>query len=98
MLDGRPGTFHGCEITFVFDNADKCVNFTGGGPEALAFSKQVSQAWVNFARNGNPNHPGMPQWPAYSVEKRAAMILDNTCKAKNDPEGEGLRIISTSVV
>ena len=93
VLDDRPGTFHSCELAFVFDNADLCVNFSGGGPEALAMSTRVSQAWVNFARNGNPNHKGLPDWPAYTADKRATMFFDNECTVKNDPEGEGLRRI-----
>src|SRR5262249_1404181 len=40
MLDGRPGAFHSSEIAFVFDNADRCVNLTGGRPEALELSTQ----------------------------------------------------------
>jgi para-nitrobenzyl esterase len=93
MLDGRPGTFHSCEIAFVFDNADLCVNLSGGLPEALTLSTRVSQAWVNFARHGNPNHSGLPNWPAFTAEKRATMIFDNTCAVKNDPEGGGRRRI-----
>jgi para-nitrobenzyl esterase len=33
MLDGRPRAFHSCEISFVFNNADLCVNYSGGTPE-----------------------------------------------------------------
>ncbi len=94
VLDDRPGTFHSCELAFVFDNADLCVNLSGGSPEALTFSTNVSQAWVNFARRGDPNHSGLPQWPAFTAEKRATMILDNESVVKNDPEGEGLRLIA----
>jgi hypothetical protein len=41
VLDGRPGTFHACEIAFVFDNAGLCIRQTGGGPAALALSRNV---------------------------------------------------------
>ncbi len=93
MLDDKPGTFHSCELAFVFDNADLCVNLSGGRPDALAFSTRVSQAWVHFARNGNPNHSGLPEWPAFTGEKPAAMFFDNECVVKHDPEGDGLRRI-----
>jgi para-nitrobenzyl esterase len=93
MLDGRPGTFHSCELAFVFDNADLCVNLTGGGPEALDLSTKVSQAWVSFARNGNPNHDGLPDWPAFTAETRATMIFDDPCVVKNDPESAGRRLL-----
>jgi para-nitrobenzyl esterase len=94
VLDDRPGTFHACEISFVFDNAERCDHYSGMLPEALALAKQISGAWVNFARTGNPNHPGLPDWPAYTAEKRATMVFDVPCGVRNDPEGDGLRLIA----
>jgi para-nitrobenzyl esterase len=94
VLDNRPGPFHACEIAFTFDNAEICDHYSGGTPEALALSKQISTAWVNFARTGNPNHDGLPHWPAYTAEHRATMYFDTPCEVRNDPEGEGLRLMA----
>jgi para-nitrobenzyl esterase len=94
MLDGRPGSFHACEIAFAFDNAEICDHYSGGTPEALVLSKQMSQAWVNFARTGNPNHAGLPHWAPYTTKNRATMYFDKPCRVRNDPEGEGLRLIA----
>jgi para-nitrobenzyl esterase len=94
VLDDRVGTFHACEISFVFDNAELCDNYSGMRPDALALAKQVSGAWVNFARTGNPNHAGLPEWPAYTGEKRATMVFDVPCGVRNGPESEGLRLIA----
>jgi para-nitrobenzyl esterase len=93
VLNDRPGTFHACEIAFVFDNAERCVRQTGGGRAALALSARVSQAWINFARHGNPGHAGLPPWPAFEASRRATMFFDNPCFVKNDPEGAGLRLL-----
>jgi para-nitrobenzyl esterase len=93
VLEGRPGTFHACEIAFVFDNAGLCIRQTGGGPAALSLSRNVSQAWVHFARSGNPNHAGLPNWPVYDAAKHATMFFDSPCFVRNNPEGEGLRLI-----
>ena len=92
MLDGRPGAFHSCEIAFVFDNAARCINYTGATPEALRLSARVSQAWINFARYGNPNHSDLPKWPVFQTAKET-MIFDNVCSVRNDPEGEGRRLL-----
>jgi para-nitrobenzyl esterase len=92
-LDGRPGTFHSAEISMVFDNADKCVNYSGLTPEGLAMSTNMSSAWANFARTGNPNHSGIPKWPAYEKGKRSTMIFNTPCIIKGDPEGPGLRLL-----
>ena len=96
MLDGRPGAFHSSEITFVFDNADRCVNLTGGLPEAHDLSTRMSGAWVHFARHGDPGHSGLPSWPAVREGKVPTMVFDTRCALKDDPEGRGLQAIAGS--
>jgi para-nitrobenzyl esterase len=96
VLDGRPGPFHAAEIAFTFDNAEICDHYSGGTTEALVLSKQISTAWVNFARTGNPNHNGLPHWPAYTSEQRATMYFDTPCTVRNNPEAEGLKLIGQS--
>lgn len=96
VLDDRPGPFHACEIAFTFDNAEICDHYSGGTREAFVLSKQISTAWVNFARTGNPNHDGLPHWPTYTAEHRATMYFDTPCEVRNDPEGEGLRLMAQS--
>ena len=96
VLDGRPGPFHACEIAFTFDNAEICDHYSGGTKEAFILSKQIGTAWVNFARTGNPNHNGLPHWPTYTAEHRATMSFDTPCAVRNDPEGEGLKLIAES--
>ena len=93
VLDNRPGTFHASEISFVFDNAEICDHYSAGDPGASALSKQMSTAWVNFARTGNPNHDDLPHWPSYAAETRATMYFDVPCEVRYDPEGQGLKII-----
>jgi para-nitrobenzyl esterase len=96
VLDDRPGSFHACEIAFTFDNAEICDHYSGGTPEAFVLSKQISTAWVNFARTGNPNHDGLPHWPTYAAENRATMYFDSPCEVRNNPEREGLRLMEQS--
>lgn len=93
VLDNRPGSFHACEISFAFDNAELCDHYSAGDPAAFVLSKQMSTARVSFARTGNPNHSGLPQWPRYTQESKAVMCFDAPCVTRNDPEGKGLKII-----
>lgn len=88
VLDGRPRAFHCSELAFVFDNIDRCVNMTGGGTDARTLAAKVSEAWINFARKGDPNHAGLPKWPTFTADKGAVMVFDNKCEVKNNPDGE----------
>ncbi|HZT31967.1 MAG TPA: carboxylesterase family protein [Bryobacteraceae bacterium] len=93
MLGGQIGTFHSSEITFAFDNASLCTHYSGGGPDALALSTKMGEAWAGFARHGKPGHGGLPPWPEYTGKTRATMVFNTPCEVRNDPEGEGLRLI-----
>ena len=86
VLDGRPRAFHCSELPFVFDNTDRAAAMTGGSAEARALAAKMSDAWIAFARKGDPNHPGLPKWPVFSAGKGPVMIFDNKCEVKNDPD------------
>jgi para-nitrobenzyl esterase len=71
---------HCIELPFVFNNVERCQEMTGGGKEAIALAAKMSDAWINFARTGNPNHKGLPVWPKYDAAKTATMHFDNKCE------------------
>ncbi|WP_119944311.1 carboxylesterase family protein [Neorhizobium sp. NCHU2750] len=76
VLDGIAMSWHCSELPYVFANAGLVKTATGGGKEALALSRKMSQAWVNFARTGKPSAKGLPEWPAYTTDKPATMVFD----------------------
>jgi para-nitrobenzyl esterase len=86
VLDGRVRAFHCAEMAYAFDNVDRCLNATGGTPEARALSAKMADAWIAFMRNGNPNHPGLPHWPAVSATATPCMLFDVACGAAEDPD------------
>jgi para-nitrobenzyl esterase len=86
ILNGRPRAFHCAEIAFAFDNTDRCENMTGGGPDARALAAKVSEAWIHFARTGNPNHPGIPHWAEFHPDSVPTMIFDNKTEAVDFPD------------
>ena len=87
VLNGRPRAFHCSEIAFVFNNTDRCENMTGGGENARALGAKVSDAWIHFARTGDPSHPGIPRWAAFSAETVPTMIFDNKVEMALNPDG-----------
>jgi len=78
---------HAMEIPFVFDNPD-VAPMTGDTPERYELAETMSKAWTTFARNGNPNGEGLPEWPAYDAADRATMLFDVPSKAEKDPRRE----------
>jgi para-nitrobenzyl esterase len=84
--EGRLRAFHTAELPLAL----RLV----AHPEVEPLSRQISDAWVAFARTGNPSHPGLPHWPAYTLDERATMIFDvPTSATVNDPDGEMRRML-----
>ena len=77
ILDGRPRAFHCAELPFVFCNTDRCENMTGGGESARALSARLADAWIQFARTGDPNHAGVPRWSPVSAHEVPTMLFDD---------------------
>jgi len=80
---------HAMEIPFVFDNTDD-VPYTGERQDKHELEAAMSEAWIAFARSGDPSHPGIPKWEPYSANKRATMLLDVPCRLEIDPAREEL--------
>ncbi len=49
--------------------------------------------WVNFAKTGNPNGPGLPHWPAFSASSQRVMYLDARPHAGPVPNLEKLKVL-----
>lgn len=88
LFNGRMRAFHCADICYWFKNTDRMITHTGGGKEPRELSKKMSAALLNFMRTGNPNNELLPEWPEYTPEQGAVMVLDTECKVMNDPDRE----------
>ncbi len=85
VMGGILGACHALEMGFVFGEYDD--TFCGSGPEADALSRCIQEAWLSFARTGDPTCEAIGTWPPY-CDKRATMILDKECRIEEAPYEE----------
>jgi len=70
------GAFHSGEIAYALDNLSYLKRPWKSVDRKLA--NIMSSYWVNFARTGNPNGKGLPEWPVYKLDKNQDMELGKT--------------------
>jgi len=92
VLGGKLRSMHALDIPLVFDNVEMGgASLLGTGSEPQMLADAMSSAWLAFARNGNPDNPLIPHWPAYSEVDRAAMVFNVDSRVVSDYGGEARR-------
>ena len=94
--DGRWAATHALDLGFVFDNVAKSESMSGTGESQQALADAMSEAWLAFARSGNPNHPGLPGWEPYD-EDRATMVFDDEPRLVTDPRRREREILDAAL-
>ncbi len=75
------GACHALDVGFVFDNLTP--EFEGKGPATQRLSGVMQDAWIAFARTGDPSTPAL-KWPAYGT-KRTMMVLGEHSHVEDAP-------------
>ena len=79
---GGTAAFHSDDIEYVFGALDTRPGETVR-PEDRKLSEQMMGYWTNFARTGDPNGPGLPEWPKYDKDD-SLIHLDSTITSGPD--------------
>ena len=84
LAGGRLKSPHTIEIPFAFHNVEASP-LTASSPLAPALADRVSDAWIAFARDGDPNTPALPRWRAFDQALRPTMVFNDESTVENDP-------------
>ena len=74
---GKAGCVHGFELPFCFNT----LKYAGGmlpNPQEKdsLFADLMCESWTNFAKTGNPNVKGTPEWHPYTAENGETFVFD----------------------
>jgi len=95
-VDPKLGAYHSFDIALAFDNCAQPTSKTGTGPDALKVANAMSEAFLAFAKTGDPNCKAIPAWGRYTLPERATMIFDVDSQIENDPRADERRLFQTA--
>jgi para-nitrobenzyl esterase len=87
--DGAP---HGAEMGYVFGNLDPRLGAASGADVTL--SDRMMTYWVEFAKKGEPNAPGLPTWPQFNETTQQVMYFDGTIGPRPMPNQAQLQALN----
>jgi para-nitrobenzyl esterase len=71
------GAFHSLEVPYVFGSLrDREWQWLPSTSDDASLSDLLQTYWTNFAKTGNPNAPGLPNWPAWSDESKEFLVIN----------------------
>jgi para-nitrobenzyl esterase len=80
------GAAHSAEIQYAMGNLDLDPRYTWV-PDDHKVSETMQGYFANFVKTGNPNGPGLPNWPAYDAKTNyMRMRIDVVCGAEPEPD------------
>jgi para-nitrobenzyl esterase len=85
------GSPHGQDVAYVFQQLDSTKQEITGSDRVI--SEAMGIYWTNFAKTGNPNGEGVPEWPAFSDENPVVMYLGQTPHTGPVPSEESLKVL-----
>ncbi len=93
------GAPHGSEIPYVFNTLDTRWGSDAATPEDHEVARVMHSYWANFAKTGDPNGLGLPEWPTYERGQDNVLEIqrDGTPIAGPDPRKARLDVIEKAL-
>lgn len=87
------GASHFAELWYVFDHLDQEPWRWSKADRRVA--EEMSSYWVNFAKTGNPNGRGLPQWPAFANADSKVLYIGDPITVDGVANINSLRIFDS---
>ncbi len=94
LSQGRLKACHMIDIPLMFGTTATPGALCGNGEDARSLSRRLRDMLGRFARTGNPDGPGLPDWPPYELDRRSTLALETTPRLINDPRAEERRFFA----
>ncbi|MCI1281877.1 MAG: carboxylesterase family protein [Prevotella sp.] len=88
--------FHCSDIAFGFDNVARYSHNNGGSAAAVRLGSIMSNGVIAFARTGNPNAAGIPQWKPCTAKDINTMIFDTNLRQVTNFDKEMMDILNAT--
>ena len=75
MFEGRLGAPHALDVPLVWGTTELMRDFVGDDPQVDQLRAFMMDAWVSFARTGNPSTNALPGWPQYRADRPYTMVF-----------------------
>jgi para-nitrobenzyl esterase len=71
------GAFHSLEVPYVFGSLRNPEwQWLPSTADDAALSNLLQTYWTNFAKSGDPNAAGLPNWPAWSDSEKEFLVIN----------------------
>lgn len=88
---GEDGATHGAEMRYVFEHLN--LESRDWTRQDHALASAIAAYWTKFAKTGNPNGDGLPEWPAFALSQRRALLIGDEIRAGEIPNEASLEAI-----
>lgn len=88
------GASHFAELWYTFDHLQQARWTWSRSDRRLADA--MVRYWVNFARSGDPNGPGLPKWPRYANARATTQYLGRSIYSGPVAHFDTLKVFDTT--